>query len=100
MQLNISISPEAEEDISSAAGYYAERGEDLVAAFYDEVRFVLRKVRDNPGHFSPLRGEIRRASLRRFPYYIVFETVQDVIEVLRVLHNKQQRPVSFRDADD
>ncbi len=91
----VSLSPESEEDISAAGNYYATLDDDLSAAFFKEVSVFLQKVQDHPDHFSPLRGEVRRASLKRFPYYIVFETVDNVTEVLRVLHNRQQRPKVF-----
>ena len=72
----------------AVARYEAERP-GLGLEFKEQVRAYLNRIADNPEHFRRVRGEIRRAVLRRFPYTIHFLPEPDRIVVLAVFHGKR-----------
>ena len=55
----------------------------------EAVDQTLAHIAETPGRFRPVRGEIRRALLRRFPYDIHFLAEPDAIVVLAVFHTKR-----------
>src|SRR3954469_25614869 len=57
--------------------------------FKEEVDYTLQRASDTPEQYRKLRGEIRRAVLRRFPFTIHFLAENDRIIVLAVFHGKR-----------
>ena len=55
----------------------------------EAVEQMLVCIAEKPGRFPPVRWEVRRALLRRFPYAIHFLTEPDVIVVLAIFHTKR-----------
>ena len=65
------------------------RKEGLEAEFKEAVDQTLDKNAATPLRFHPIRGEVRRALLRRFPYAIHFVPEPNAIVVLAVFHTKR-----------
>jgi plasmid stabilization system protein ParE len=58
--------------------------------FAAEINVFLRRIAEMPEQFPQIRGEIRRAVLRRFPYTLHFLIIEpDRIVVLAVFHVKR-----------
>lgn len=87
--------PDAETELIEAATFYARRvpglGESLLAAF----NTTLAQIESQPNWASPVEGDIRRRSLRRFPYAIYYRVVGDDLRILAVKHHSQ-RPDYWR----
>jgi len=55
----------------------------------DAVDQMLKRIVETPDRFRPVRGQIRRALLRRFPYAIHFLPEAHAIIVLAIFHTKR-----------
>ena len=83
----IEFGPGVEEDVDSAAQWYAAERLQLGLAFLDQVDHGVERVRDNSLQFPIVHDGIHRAMLRRLPYGIYFEVLADgVIRVIAELH--------------
>ena len=83
------LDPEAEIDIENAARWYEDERRGLGVEFIGALDACLDAIEAAPVSFQKVRGEVRRWFLGRFPYSVYFEIVGDQIEVLAVLHGKQ-----------
>jgi plasmid stabilization system protein ParE len=83
-----SFHPEAEAELASAALFYESRRVGLGRAFATEVERTVSLIREHPDAGSPA-GLPHRRMVRRFPYWIVYQTDQDSVFVLAVAHQRR-----------
>jgi toxin ParE1/3/4 len=78
----------ADVDIAEAVAWYESRQLGLGVSFLDELRSTYDRIVASPYGYQRLRGEIRRALMRRFPYgvYFVLDEEQELAVILAVLH--------------
>ena len=89
--MKLRILPIAESEAKAAACWYDDRQADLGDEFLDDYAKRLSEIETKAERFSLLETneslfEIRRAILRRFPYGIVFQVLDNEIVVLAVMH--------------
>lgn len=80
--------PEAEAEALEARQWYEERRPGLGDEFTEEISRIIGRIVGNPMQFPRVRGETRRAVLRRFPYALYFRLAGDDVLVLAV-HGRQ-----------
>lgn len=80
------LRPEAKANLAEASKWYEQRTPGLGAQFLDAVDAALDKVEGNPLRHPRVYKDVRRAPVRRFPYGIFYIYDNQVISVLRVLH--------------
>jgi plasmid stabilization system protein ParE len=78
--------PPADVDVEAAFEWYENERQGLGLEFLDELRAAYNRIADSPLKYQELRGGIRRALLRRFPYAVYFAIEGDVVIVVAVLH--------------
>jgi toxin ParE1/3/4 len=78
--------PPADLDVEAAFEWYENERPGLGVEFLDELRGTYNRIADGPLEYQELRGGIRRALLRRFPYAVYFAIEADVVVVVAVLH--------------
>lgn len=83
-----SFRPQAEAEVLEVRNWYEDRRQGLGNEFGTAVGNLVGRVAENPLAFPRVRGEIRRATLHRFPYAIYFRLAGDEIIVLAV-HGRQ-----------
>jgi plasmid stabilization system protein ParE len=89
--VNITLAPEAEQDLTKSALYYArEAGPDIGRAFITEFERSVALLADHPTLGAPWRGDIRRLPMRRFPYSIVYRLGASEIEVFAIAHQRRR----------
>ena len=76
----------ADLDIAEAAAWYEKRQVGLGIRFLDQVNVAYDRIVAGPLGYHRLRGEIRRAVIRHFPYAVYFVVEESVIVVTAVLH--------------
>ena len=76
-------------DLKNSTDYYRMVSENLSNGFLKEFETLLKRVEENPLQFQIRYRAIRIAHLKRFPYSIHYFVEDDVIFVLRLLHQKQ-----------
>ena len=83
------IRPRARLQIAEAADWYDSqspgRGDDFLHAVQGTIEAVCR----NPYQFQIMRGELRRAVLRRFPYLLIYAIAEHEVTVLRCVHARR-----------
>ena len=89
MSLPVIFRPIARLEMHEAMGWYQKQKEGLEAEFKAAVDQMVERIAAAPLRFSPVRGEIRRALLRRFPYALHFVPEPNAIIVLAVFHTKR-----------
>jgi hypothetical protein len=77
-------------DLNAAIRYYDEEGgRDLGDRFFSEVESTVAKVLGNPRRYHPAAENLRRASLKRFPYHILFEESPQRVKFLVLRHDRR-----------
>ena len=80
--------PQAEAEVLEARSWYDGRRQGLGAEFGAAVDGLVSRIAENPLAFPRARGEIRRATLHRFPYALYFRLSGSEVIVLAV-HGRQ-----------
>ena len=78
--------PPADVDVEVAFEWHENERQGLGLEFLDELRAAYDRIVDGPLKYQELRGGIRRALLKRFPYAVYFAIEGDVVVVVAVLH--------------
>jgi len=90
MSYRIILSPDAKADISSAVRWYQRRDLNVAFRFTLETLAVLRRIKRFPYQYPHVKGSIRRARLKRFPYYIYYALNKEGgALVFAVLHQRR-----------
>ncbi|MBI3512628.1 MAG: type II toxin-antitoxin system RelE/ParE family toxin [Proteobacteria bacterium] len=87
---------QAQEDIRTAAHWYAGQRVGLGRAFVQQIDRVLDRILVNPEHYPVVHQEIRRAIARRFPYGVFYRIDGSDILVFAVLDLRRD-PAAWRD---
>jgi plasmid stabilization system protein ParE len=80
--------PEAEAEALQSQTWYEQRRSGLGAEFGEAMSDAVSRIVEQPTAYQAVRGSIRRAVLRRFPYAIYFRVDRDTIVILAV-HGRQ-----------
>jgi len=83
-------------DLASAHAWYLKESDNLATRFQSEVDAAMVSIGRNPQMYPSVRGDIRRAMTRRFPYAIYFIFNERRISVLRVLHQARDASEGLR----
>ena len=90
------VRKEAEEDIKSAYEWYEENQINLGTEFLEEVDSKLQKLEEHPELYMEVKGSLRRALCKRFPYSIYFIPKNSDIVVIAVLHQRKNPATSWQ----
>jgi toxin ParE1/3/4 len=78
--------PEAEAELLDAQSWYEGERVGLGAIFAAAVETTFAAILRDPLAYPRVKGDTRRALVRRFPYAVYFRPVDDEIIVLAVMH--------------
>jgi plasmid stabilization system protein ParE len=81
--------PQAEAELTAAIDWYESRGKGLGAEFMRAIDATLAMIRRNPDQYQIIKGQARRAVLRRFPYSLVYVASEQEIVVLACFHGRR-----------
>ncbi len=81
----------AETELRDAVHYYESEAPGLGRRFLLAVESSLAEVVDHPLVGSPVRGDVRRKHVGRFPYQLLYRVAGDEVRILAVMH-KRRRP--------
>jgi len=96
MTSRLRFHPAAVRDIAAAARWYEGRITGLGVEFMSTLDSVLAAVLENPRRFPIATASRRRALLGRFPYALIFETLDpDGIRII-ACHHHHQSPKRWR----
>jgi plasmid stabilization system protein ParE len=86
MAVELVVTPEAEQDVADAYGWYEGRRFGLGEEFFGCVDACLQSVVRNPELHQVVRGTYRRALVRRFPYAVFYEYGNEIVTVYCIVH--------------
>ena len=79
----------AKREFDDAISWYEGRREGLGHDFSVAIERQLELIAHSPNQFARVRGNIRKAVLRRFPYSVFFIMENDRLVVLAIFHAKR-----------
>lgn len=85
----------AEAEINEAADFYDLQSPGLGDAFLAEIERTIRSIVEFPEAAPLIQGRIRKRSIVKFPYSLVYSVRRDEIRILAVAHHKR-RPFYWR----
>jgi plasmid stabilization system protein ParE len=86
----LSIHETAEAEINDAADFYDRVSPGLGAVFINEIRRAVQHIDMFPEAAPILRGRIRKRTLLRFPYSLIYSVRPAEIRILAVAHQKRR----------
>ena len=89
MSYSLTVRKEAELDINSAFEYYENQRLGLGHDFLLCVEESLSKIERNPSHYKIIYKKLRRISVRRFPYRILYLVQNGQVIVTAVFHARK-----------
>ena len=89
MSLPVILRPEAEDDVTSAHGWYEQQRDGLGRDFVTQLSIVLDRIGVLPESCAAVWQDVRSCRLRRFPFVVYYRVLVDRVEVLAVLHGSR-----------
>ena len=96
MTRKISFHRLAEQELNDASLDYEGKSSGLGGAFLDAIEQTLGSLQEHPRAAREVSEAVRRKSVHRFPYSILYSVRDDEIRVLAVAHD-MRRPLYWRD---
>lgn len=84
--MRVIFSPEARREFEEAERYYNRQVPCLGDEFRTEIKAALQRIQSWPLSCPVERGDIRRLTLSRFPYKLLYSVESDHIYVIAVAH--------------
>lgn len=81
--------PAARVDVRRILAYYTkESGPELAADFFGQLLSSIDEIAVRPKSFVIFKEHLRRVNLKRFPYHILYEIIdEEAIRILVVKHD-------------
>ena len=94
----IAFHPSARDELLEAAERYEDQASGLGGQFIDEVERAVSFVEEHPGLGITLGGRdnLRRWTLQRFPYYVIYRAEAESLYILAIAHQRR-RPGYWKD---
>ena len=93
MKLRLAILPEAEAEFKDAISWYARQKKGLGKKFAQAVRAKLKSIQKTPTMHAVVMDDVRKATMRDFPYVIPYIVTSEEIVVIAVFHAKRDPQV-------
>lgn len=89
MSLPVVLDPDAEAEFNDAFDFYEGRGDGLGESFAQAVTAVLRGIGATPRMHAAVRGEVRKAVVRNFPFCVYYVEEPAQVRVISVFHTSR-----------
>ena len=90
--MRIEYHPAIEEELAEIRNYYNERSLNLGVDFINEFERQVLRIATMPSRWMIVRGDTRRALMKRFPYAILFRVVDDALIRVTVIKHERRHP--------
>lgn len=91
MSFTLSYTSKAREELFEAAEYYELESPGLGSSFLAAVGQALEQIMLYPESAPVVRGRVRRKTVQRFPYSLLYSLRGQAIRILAVM-NQKRRP--------
>jgi plasmid stabilization system protein ParE len=89
MMRTISFRPEAQDEFIDSRRFYEERNPAVRSRFERAIEAKLQSIVENPDLYPIVEGDMREATLARFPYTTCFRVTDDEVRVMSVFHHSR-----------
>jgi plasmid stabilization system protein ParE len=89
MAAELTLAPEAQDDIDEAYAWYEGRRVGLGEEFLGAVDACIQAICRTPEMHAKVHEDYRRGLVRRFPYAIFYEYAGGTVTVYSVFHTSQ-----------
>lgn len=91
MSFEIVLRIQAQIDLDETFVWYEEQKTGLGFAFLEEFEVSIYKIARNPFHASYIANEARSASLKRFPYEIIYrvDDTKKQVRIIPIIHPRK-----------
>ena len=86
MSLRIVLSVRAERETLTTARWYARRSPGLDDRFRQALKACFNSIVGHPVAFPKVKGRIRQARLKVFPFTVVYKVIDDELFIISVFH--------------
>lgn len=90
--MRIEYHPAIEAELAEIRDYCNERSQNLGDDFINEFERQVLRIATIPTRWMCVRGDTRRALMKRFPYLILFRVVDDSMVRITVIKHERRHP--------
>ena len=87
--MKLIVRPEAEEELIEAIDWYEARNPGLGGDFLRCVDACFQRILRFPEAYPVVHRSTRMAIVRRFPFLVLYRSIDDTIAVVAVFHAKR-----------
>jgi hypothetical protein len=88
--MKVVIGDAAKAEIEDGVKWYEEQVNGLGRRFAFEIHEAVKRILAFPNANIKVTGPIRRALMKKFPYSIVYATIDDYLEIVAVAHSHRK----------
>lgn len=77
-------------ELDEAIDFYKEISPSLARGLRDELAAALDRILEHPSIGVPVRSQLRRFLLRRYPYSLIYTVGDDHILILALMHHRRE----------
>jgi plasmid stabilization system protein ParE len=89
MKLRLAVLQEAETEFKEAISWYAKQKKGLGTRFAKAVRAKFKSIQKTPTMHAVVMDDVRKATIRDFPYVIPYIVTSEEIVIIAVFHAKR-----------
>ena len=89
MKYELIIRDEAERDIIETTKYYETQQTGLGIKFLEQLEQYLERIQTHPELFQIKRPPYREAFIKKFPYLIIYEFIENKVVVYAVFNTRK-----------
>lgn len=90
MSYRLTYHKEVGDEVFEAWEWYESRKKGLGDAFMDEFEGFIDLIGENPYLFPKLNDKVRRCSMSRFPYLIIYLVKDNAVYIVSVAHTSRK----------
>jgi len=87
MKYKIVFHSQAKKDLLETDSWYADISDNLVVSFNQELETVLTLIQKNPKISPIIYKNKHKATLKKFPFSIIYGVVENEIRIYSVFHH-------------
>jgi plasmid stabilization system protein ParE len=78
--------PGAEIDVDEIIFWYEQQGTGLSDAFLHDLDYTISRIKRNPEYCFNIGEGIKRATLYRFPFYVIYTIHKKEVRIQTIIH--------------
>ncbi len=90
--MRVEYHPALEAELREIRDYYNDRSARLGDEFIDEFERQVLRIASMPERWMIVRGDTRRALMKRFPYVILFRVLEEPALRITVVKHERRHP--------